>query len=243
MTNHPLDPLTAEEIETAVATVRRESGMDDTAWFETVTLDEPTRDERAAGPPERRAYVCCYERSSNRTMRGLVRLSDGTLLNWDHVSGVQARIVPDEFAEGDKICKQDPRVVEALAKRGITDLSTVLIETWAAGNFGITQEDGERIAYCHCWVINDAGDNRYGRPIANLHPVVDLHRHEVIRVDDFGVVPLPPDTASIRPSRTRTIPPRMVSPGAATTVAPTATAPISKHWRMLPKGIWLAWLG
>lgn len=200
MAQHPLDPLSAAEIETAASTVRRDSGMDDTAWFETITLDEPSREERAAGDPERRAYVCCYERSSNRTMKGLVRLSDGVLLNWDHVPGVQARIVPDEFAKGDQICKQDQRVVDALALRGITDLDTVLIETWAAGTFGITEEAGERIAYCHCWVINDAGDNRYGRPIANLHPVVDLHRHQVIRVDDFGAVPLPPDTAAIRPS-------------------------------------------
>ena len=36
-------------------------------------------------------------------------------------------------------------------------------------------------------MINDAGDNRYGRPIANLHPVMDLAAGKV-RVDDFGVV-------------------------------------------------------
>ncbi|MEM9141167.1 MAG: tyramine oxidase, partial [Pseudomonadota bacterium] len=198
MSAHPLDPLSAAEIATAAATVRAQSGLDDTAWFETITLDEPTREERA-GAPERRAYVCCYERSSNRTMRGLVRLADGALVAWEHVPGVQARIVPDEFSKGDQICKADPRVIEALAKRGVTDLSTVLIETWAAGNFGIPEEDGRRIAYCHCWVSNASGDNRYGRPIANLHPVVDLAAWQVIRVDDFGAVPLPPDTDAIRP--------------------------------------------
>ena len=110
----------------------------------------------------------------------------------------QARIVPDEFSAGDKLVKQDQRFVEALEKRGITDLDKVLVETWAAGSFDIKEEQGERIAYCHCWVCNDAGDNRYGRPIGNLHPVVDLRRMEVIRIDDFGVVPLPPDTKSMR---------------------------------------------
>ena len=40
---------------------------------------------------------------------------------------------------------------------------------------------------------NAAGDNPYARPIANLHPVVDLRRRKVMRVDDFGVVPLPPE--------------------------------------------------
>ncbi len=201
---HPLDPLKSTEVRTAVEVVRAQSGLDETAWFETITLDEPDKAELAAArdgrAPIRRAYVCCYEPSSNRTMRGIVRLDDGELANWEHVEGAQARIVPDEFVLGDEIVKADPRFVEACAKRGITDLEKVLIETWAAGNFGDEAERGERIAFCHCWVSNEAGDNPYGRPIANLHPVVDLRLRKIIRIDDFGVVPLPPDSASIRPT-------------------------------------------
>ena len=205
MPAHPLEPLFAEEIAAAAACIRAQAGLDPNSFFETITLDEPSRAERAAfndsgSVPPRRAYVCCYERASNRTFRGRVDLDQEKLLSWEHVPGVQARIPPDEFDASDKIAKADPRVVEALAKRGITDLDTVLIETWAPGNFGIEGEEGKRIAYCHCWVINDAGDNRYGRPIANLHPVMDLAAGRVLRVDDFGVVPLPPDTAAIRPS-------------------------------------------
>ena len=205
MSTHPLEPLSADEITAAAACVRAQAGLDPNSFFETITLDEPSRAERAAfrtdgAIPPRRAYVCCYERSSNRTLRGKVDLDQGRLLSWAHVPGVQARIPPDEFSASDKIAKADPRVIDALAKRGITDLDTVLIETWAPGNFGIEEEAGKRIAYCHCWVINEAGDNRYGRPIANLHPVMDLAAGTVLRVDDFGVVPLPPDTAAIRPT-------------------------------------------
>ncbi len=196
---HPLDPLGAEEIRAAAAIVRAQSGLDGTAWFETISLDEPTREELAAGSLPRRAYVCCYERSSNRTFRGVVHLGEERLASWEHVPGAQARIGPEEFEDGDKIAKSDPRFVEALAKRGITDLDSVLIEPWAAGHFGIAGEDGQRIAYGHCWVCNEAGDNRYGRPIGNLHPVIDLAARKLVRVDDFGVIPLPPDTAAIRP--------------------------------------------
>ena len=202
---HPLDPLFADEITAAADCVRAQAGLDANSFFETITLDEPSRAERKAFQdggtiPPRRAYVCCYERSTNRTLRGKVDLDQGKLLSWEHVPGVQARIPPDEFADSDRIAKQDPRVIEALAKRGITDLDKVLIETWAPGNFGDPSEEGMRLAYCHCWVINEAGDNRYGRPIANLHPVMDLQAGKVVRVDDFGVVPLPPDTAAIRPT-------------------------------------------
>lgn len=201
---HPLDPLSANEIAKAVKVVKEKSALDETGWFETITLEEPRLPiEQAISPSDpvdRRAFVCCYEPSSNRTLKGIVNLDHDSIEEWEHVEGAQARIVPDEFDMGDKLAKQDARFVEALAKRGITDLDSVLVESWAAGNFGIEEEQGERIAYCHCWVCNDAGDNRYGRPIANLHPVLDLRRKKVIRVDDFGVVPLPPDSKPIRPT-------------------------------------------
>ena len=148
--------------------------------------------------PPRRAFVCCYDPRSGETWDGVANLAEGRLEGWRHVAGAQARIVSDEFAMGGEVAKADPRVIAALARRGITDLTGVLIEAWSAGNFGIAEEQGERIAYCHCFLRNTAGDNPYERPIANLHPVVDLRRRIVIRVDDFGVVPLPPDGKPLR---------------------------------------------
>ncbi|HUS55416.1 MAG TPA: hypothetical protein VMY41_15605 [Thermohalobaculum sp.] len=111
---------------------------------------------------------------------------------------MHARIVGDEFDEGSRIACADRAFIAACAKRGITDMEMVLVEPWAAGNFGIADEQGERLAYGHCWLMSEGGDNPYGRPIANLHPVIDLRRGRVIRVDDFGVAPLPPEPASIR---------------------------------------------
>ena len=79
MSVHPLDPLNKGEIEAAAAAVKARGGLDDSAWFETISLDEPSKEELAAGRAERRAYVCCYEPSSNRTFNGVVQLSDGAL--------------------------------------------------------------------------------------------------------------------------------------------------------------------
>ncbi len=226
MTEHALDPLTEQEITAAVQAVKQSAGLDESAWFETVSLAEPDKAELAAydrsssdyrsGNPgngnrgnsdeseasiERRAYVCCYEPSSNRTYQGFVNVRTAELQSWNHVPGAQARIVSEEFAAADKLVKSDQRFRDACAMRGITDLNKVLVESWAAGNYAIDEEQGERIAYCYCWLSNDAGDNRYGRPIGNLHPVVDLRRRKVIRVDDFGVIETPPDTAAIRPTQ------------------------------------------
>jgi primary-amine oxidase len=198
---HPLDPLDEDEITAAAAVVKVRGGLDETAWFETITLDEPSKAElarhRGGESPPRRAYVCCYEPSTNRTFNGIVDLAARKLERWAHVPGAQARIVTDEFVEGGRIAKEDEAFRAALAGRGITDVSKVLVEPWAAGDFGIASEKGERIAYGHCWLMNEAGDNPYGRPIANLHPVIDLRRRKVIRIDDYGAVPLPPGNQSI----------------------------------------------
>ena len=43
--------------------------------------------------------------------------------------------------------------------RVVKQWDKVLVETWAAGSFGAADEEGRRVAYCHCWVMNEAGDN------------------------------------------------------------------------------------
>ena len=201
MAIHPLDPLNGEELSCAADVVRQQAGLDDSAWFETITLEEPLKSHRGLSSINRRAYVCCYEPSSNKTYRGYVDLKTRELTEWYHEPGVQARMVPDEFSYGAAIIRQDARFIEACKKRGITDMSKVLPETWAAGNFGIKEERDKRIAYCYCWLANEAGDNPYARPIANLHPVIDLQHGKVIRIDDFGVVPLPPDPGPLKNSQ------------------------------------------
>ncbi len=187
-------PLTDIEISLAADTVRRDGGLDDGAWFETISLSESHARDRAP----RHAYVCCYEPCSNRTFAGLVALEDGKLLDWRHIEDVQARIIPDEFAAACEIARNDPDFIAALKRRGIDDPSWVLIESWAAGNFGIPSEQGRRLALGHCWLMNEAGDNPYARPIANLHPLFDLAAGKIIRIDDYGTVPIPPDPGPIR---------------------------------------------
>ena len=198
MTPHPLDPLSPVEIERAAAIVRGQGGLSEAAWFETIALAEP--DRNASASLRRCAFVCCYDPVAGETWDGIADLAAGEFLSWQHVKGAQARIVADEFAMGGEIAKADPRFKEACARRGITDLGEVLVEPWAAGHFGIAGEEGERIAYGHCWLRNQAGDNPYARPIANLHPVIDLRRRRLLRIDDGDLVPLPPEsTALIHP--------------------------------------------
>ena len=191
--------LSEAEISLAVSVVKQHSGLDSSAWFETIALDESQGRVQPGQPHQPRcAYVCCYEPSSNRTFTGRVDLAQQHLVEWKHRPGVQARIVPDEFILACDLARQDPEFIAALKKRGVDDPHQVLIESWSPGNFGEPEEQNKRLAYGHCWLINDAGDNPYARPIANLHPVFDLSARTINRIDDFGVVPIPPDPGPIR---------------------------------------------
>ncbi len=192
--NQAKAPLSQSEIILAAEIVRNNGGLDDEAWFETISLDE----SGFIPAPQRSAYVCCYEPASNRTFSGIVALDEAVLHRWKHVNSVQARIVPDETIMACQLAREDADLIDALEKRGIDDPSQVLVEAWAAGNFGQPEEQETRIAYGHCWLMNDAGDNPYARPIANLHPVFDLAARKIIRIDDYGAVPLPPDPGPIR---------------------------------------------
>ena len=181
---HPLDPLSPEEIAAAVTAVRTAPGFGRRTWFETVALAEPDKAAARAGTAPRRAHVCVFDPDRLVTARGTVDLATGRLDGLDEVPGAMARITSDEFLETGAWVARHPDFLAALKRRGIDDPSLVLVEPWAAGQFGRPDEAGRRLAYTHAWVRSAPGDNPYARPIDGLHALVDLAAQEILRIDD-----------------------------------------------------------
>ena len=50
-----------------------------------------------------------------------------------------------------------------------------------------------RLSFARSWLRASPTDNGYARPIEGVIAVVDLSKKKVIRVDDHGVVPMPPN--------------------------------------------------
>jgi len=184
--SHPLDPLSASEIGTAAAIVRAVHDLGAGMRFETIVLHEPQ-----AQPGQRRAFVAVYDVSSGDLFEAIVSLSTSTVEHWIPRPGAKPRIAPDEFLLAEQIAKADPRFIAALAKRGITDLSLVCSDPWSCGVFGHADEVGRRLIQTITWVRNRPYDNHYAHPIEGLSAVVDINRGEVVRIDDYGVVPVP----------------------------------------------------
>lgn len=90
---HPLDPLTTEEIERAVAVVRKDHPH---LFFNAVTLWEPRKKEmlawvanpESAPRPARRADVVAIGQGS-KVYDGVVDLDKGELSSWELTEGVQ----------------------------------------------------------------------------------------------------------------------------------------------------------
>ena len=190
--SHALDPLSPAEVAAAAAIVRHAHDLGAGMRFETIVLSEP--DE--AIPGDRSAFVATYDIASGNLFEAIVSLTDGTVTRWTPRPGARPRIAPDEFLLAEQIAKADPRFVAALAKRGITDLSLVCSDPWSCGVFGHADEEGRRLIQTITWVRNRPYDNHYAHPVEGLSAVVDINRGEVLRIDDYGVVPVPWEEAN-----------------------------------------------
>lgn len=197
ITLHPLEPLSAAEIERAVAIARQEKGIGNSYRFPAVTLKEPPKAFVLGYQPgdafEREAALILLDNATGKTYEAIVSLTQGKITSWEHIPGVQPNIMADELSDCEAVVKQHPDFIAALKKRGITDLDLVVVDPWAPGNFGFEDEVGIRISRCICYLRANPDGNFYARPIDGLIPVVDLNKMAVIRIEDLGVVPVPPD--------------------------------------------------
>jgi primary-amine oxidase len=196
---HPLDPLNPDEIKRAVAILREERRLADTVRFVTVTLKEPAKDAilhpRAGASIAREAFLILLDSAAGRGAEAVVDLGLRKVSSYIELPlGVQPPITIDEMAECEEAARRSPAFQAALAKRGVTDMGLVMVDAWSAGHYGNEppEDRGKRLCRALCWVRSEATDNGYARPIEGLIVVVDLNRKEVARVEDFGVVPLPP---------------------------------------------------
>ncbi len=202
-TAHPLDPLRAGEITRAWEILRAERRVGPRARAVSIALHEPPKEvvlgHRTGDTVTRAAFVVVMDREAGRTHEAVVSLSEGRVVSWEHVPGVQPAIILDEFFECEAAVRADPRWQEAMRKRGVTDFSLAMVDSWSAGHFPHEGEEGRRLVRALTWIRRNPRDNGYARPVANLITVVDLNEMKVLRVEDHGVVPLPPEDANYSP--------------------------------------------
>ncbi|MDH3602868.1 MAG: primary-amine oxidase, partial [Candidatus Tectomicrobia bacterium] len=192
---HPLDPLSAAEMEAAVAIIRDHKQFGDRMRFASVNLQEPAKSSvlsfNGGDPIEREAFLIVLDNADGKTYEVVVSLTQHAVTQFKSIPGVQPAIIADEFFECEAAVKRHPDVQAALRKRGITDLDLVTVDPWSAGHYGEDVEQQYRLSRALLWTRFEAGDNNYAHPIDGLMVLVDLNAMEVVRVEDREVVPVP----------------------------------------------------
>jgi primary-amine oxidase len=205
---HPLEPLGPDEIAAAVAIVRAHPASSEHMHFVMAKLHEPEPqvvfEYPSGNTVPREVFLSLLEKMNgeSKAYEVIVNLTEGTIYSWKHIEGVQPSIMFEEFFACEDAIKANHEFQAALAKRGITDFARVRIDPWSAGNYGRPEEQSRRIlrTTVHYQMnVDDPEENTYAHPIAGLHAILDLNTMEVIRVDDFGVIPIPQGAGNYLP--------------------------------------------
>ncbi len=216
---HPLDALTAPEIERAASIVRRERSTED-LLFATITLREPDKavvGTYRPGDPVDREVRCVVVDGPNSIAEAVVSVTADELRSWRSLPGAKPALLFTEIVDAMGVLHESEEWRDALAKRGITDLSTVQIDPWPAGSFGDAAEDATRLTRVVSYLRHDPTDNGYAHPIEGLVAVIDLSARRVVEIVDHGVVPVPAECSNYDieragPARTSLRPLEIVQP-------------------------------
>lgn len=200
---HPLDPLSAAEIEVAAAALAGAGHLHAGALLPLLVLHEPPKEEVLAfapgAPVRREALALVLDRADNRTGEAVVDLAARRVVSWRELPGAQPNLTATEFERVPELVRADPRWQEAMRKRGISDLEGVHLDVWAPGRLSAEEERrGARLARALAFW---RGETRtpYLRPIEGVVAVVDLNADAVVSVEDTGAVPVPPASHDLDP--------------------------------------------
>src|SRR6266567_3317868 len=151
---HPLEPLTAAEIEAAAAAVTAAAGLRPSARFVYISLYEPTKADviafEAGGPaPERQVKLVLRERAERASYEGIVAVDRAEVQSWRRVEGVQPSVMFEEFLAAEETVRADPRWQQAMRRRGVTDFSLCMIDPWSSPNVapGLGPQDGHHLRW------------------------------------------------------------------------------------------------
>lgn len=191
MPHHPLDALTTQEYWTIHDVLEQSNHLTDKTLFSSVLLHEPVKDQvlawKAADAIPREADVILED--AGKTIEARVDITARKLEFWKQAPGMQAPITESELDTMNGVVKKDPRVIAALKRHGVTDLSGVRCEpipiTWMI----FPEQTNSRIGFGDC-TDSHGVYHPWGRAIEGVYILADLTSEKVLKVVDNEPVPM-----------------------------------------------------
>ncbi len=191
MTAHPLDPLSAAEIERTAAIAGVRLGRRLSLRFPLIAALDPPKGAEA---PARLAEAVCFDAISGDTAEVVVDLDAGEAVSAIGLPGVQPYALREEYARAEAGIRADAGWRAAMAARGFDEaqIDSAFLHLWPVGNFGSRWEREHRILKGLAYLRDGADDDGYyGRPVEGLVAIVDLIGGLVLEVEDHPNPPPP----------------------------------------------------
>src|SRR3954470_16930290 len=187
----PLDPLTADELQTTFTVIEQTKRLAPDTFFPIVKLDEPAKSDGSWTPSAqfpRRAFADVYDRGANKLYEAVVDLRTKQLVSWTPRPGAQPAVFLSEYEAADSIVHAYGPFKMAMRDRGL-DPKDVYVDLWAPGDSPSSAAPGTRLLRMLLF-YRGALPNPYDRPIEGVVVTVDMNQNKVVDFVDSGIRPV-----------------------------------------------------
>jgi primary-amine oxidase len=194
---HPLEPLSAAEIDAAWRILDELQTLPPSARCCSLMLHEPDKADVKAFEPgtpvDRRAFVVVLDRATGEVNEAVVSITRRAVDSWERVAEDEGQppLLREELLGVEEIVKADPDWVAAVRRRGVADIELVQVDPFSAGSFGFEEERGRRLVRAPCYARHHERDNGYAHPLEGLIAYVDLNERRVLKLVDEEPVAVP----------------------------------------------------
>ncbi|MHA6764136.1 primary-amine oxidase [Streptacidiphilus sp. PAMC 29251] len=195
---HPLDPASAEEFATGRAVLDQHGLLGPNTRFAYFGLEEQPKGEVLAhlpGAPLRRSLrALLIDVVTGASQDVVVSLADRTISSQrvlDALTDGQVPILMQDFARAEEIVHADQGWCEAMAKRGLADVSRIRACPLTAGSYDEPDEQGRRMVRVLAFLQTDDQDLAWAHPIDGVAAYVDLVEGRVFKLVDELDLPIP----------------------------------------------------
>lgn len=207
--SHPLDPLTAAEIEQARAVLVEAGLLGATVRVPMLLPYEPPKDELAAWRPgasfDRRVDVTLLDTATGAVTEVLVSVTSRSVLEHrahpaDRPPYGQPQYLFEEYERAAEIVKASPEWRAAMKRRGLEDrIDLAFCSPLAPGFVGRAEEVGRRVIRSLTFLRDSEDDIAWAHPVEGLIVHIDLIENRVIGIEDDGDVPVPAGSGKYTP--------------------------------------------
>ncbi|MCU1679410.1 MAG: hypothetical protein JWQ81_149 [Amycolatopsis sp.] len=189
-----LASLRTEEIEACKAILGREGLLGENTHVSYFGLAEQDKRELLAGTvAPRRFRAMLIDMSTGVSHDVVVCPDEGRIVTvklLDATVDGQVPVVLVEFSLVEEVVHTDERWLEAMRKRGLTDVSRLRVNPMTAGVLR-DDERGRRLQRCVTFLQKTPDDLGWAHPVDGVLATVDVVTGEVVDVVDYAQLPVP----------------------------------------------------